>query len=86
MPWGLHYLQRVVAERDGIAIFQPSSHLCLTILDVDAEEVFGLLHQVFYEKSIFFAHLHLQTEFAEDVGIAEVVIQVSVSSYQVYGL
>jgi hypothetical protein len=79
-------LQLVVAETDGVTVAEQPSGRGLGIVELYAKEIGGLVVQVLYQGLVFCANLYPQFVFLVDEGVAEVVVQMSMSCQQVDGL
>ena len=76
----LQHLQLVVAETDGVTVAEQPSGRGLGIVELYAKEIGGLVVQVLYQGLVFCANLYPQFVFLVDEGVAEVVVQMSMSA------
>ena len=78
----LQHLQLVVAEMDGVTVAEQSSGRGLGIVELYAKEIGSLVVQMLYHGLVFCANLYPQFVFLVDEGVAEVVVQMSMSCQQ----
>ena len=86
MTWGLQYLQAMLTKGNDVAIAQQTACGRLAGWNLDTENISGLFGQPLHQFLVFNANLHLQAVLPEHVGIAEVMVQVTVGCQQMKGL
>ena len=81
----LHHLQSMVAKGDGVTIAKQPANRWLVIADFHAKESCSLLWQALYQLLVCRTYLYLQMVLLKEMGIAEVMVQMAVSSQQMDG-
>ena len=76
----------VSAESDAVAILQQTSYRGLLVRNLHAKQLSGVQGELLQQLLVFCTDFHLQTISAIDIGIAEVMVQMSVRGYQMDGL
>jgi hypothetical protein len=82
---GAEHVQRVGAERDGIAIAKQTANLWALLRYVHAKEVAGLLVNMFNHILVFSTNLHLQAISMEQADNAEIMVKMAVGGQEVDG-
>ena len=86
MTWRADNLQLMMAKADDVAIFQQTTRRRLLLRNQHAKHLLSLLWQTLHQFLVFGSNLHLQHIALIDVGIAKIVVQMSMCSQQMHRL
>ena len=79
----LNHLQLMMAKTDDVILLQERSYRWLVVANLQTKESGSLLGQMLYQLLVVSADFYLQTILLKEVGIAKVMIQMTMGSQQV---
>ena len=75
----------MVAKGEALPLVKGLLHFGLRLVEVHAHKGMSLLFQLVHQHHVFGTHLGLQSVFVVDEGVAEVMVDVGMGAYQMFG-